>query len=216
MFLLSSCIVNTFDLQFHPESVATYYGRQVFENFREITEDYWTRWRASSLQGRSFNYAGNRRSYEHLIVRPLIYLADSHHLSIDFNVFVLISDVFLVNVLLPNMNHLLRLVSVQDKASWIDSGGYCLPRLCDVGERDSFQVPSKDHSTIKKRPLKLRWRKFEGLAAKIGGSDNIFCKIFTENGTENTFWLDSASTEKVLILWMNLRDTACQNLLFQF
>ncbi|CAN1149050.1 Aminodeoxychorismate synthase, chloroplastic, partial [Linum perenne] len=30
-----------YGLQFHPESIATCHGRQIFENFREITEDYW-------------------------------------------------------------------------------------------------------------------------------------------------------------------------------
>ncbi|XP_041001887.1 aminodeoxychorismate synthase, chloroplastic isoform X1 [Juglans microcarpa x Juglans regia] len=32
-----------YGLQFHPESVATHYGRQIFSNFRKITEDYWLR-----------------------------------------------------------------------------------------------------------------------------------------------------------------------------
>lgn len=30
-----------YGLQFHPESVATSYGRQMFKNFRDITMDYW-------------------------------------------------------------------------------------------------------------------------------------------------------------------------------
>lgn len=34
-----------YGLQFHPESVATYHGRQIFKNFRKITEDYWLRLR---------------------------------------------------------------------------------------------------------------------------------------------------------------------------
>ncbi|KAE8717965.1 Aminodeoxychorismate synthase [Hibiscus syriacus] len=37
-----------YGVQFHPESVATTYGRQIFKNFREITEDYW-------LQSSSFS-----------------------------------------------------------------------------------------------------------------------------------------------------------------
>jgi hypothetical protein len=30
-----------FVCQFHPESVATAYGRQILENFSKITQEYW-------------------------------------------------------------------------------------------------------------------------------------------------------------------------------
>uniref|UniRef100_A0A7N0TRZ5 aminodeoxychorismate synthase n=1 Tax=Kalanchoe fedtschenkoi TaxID=63787 RepID=A0A7N0TRZ5_KALFE len=36
-----------YGLQFHPESVATCHGRQLFENFRDITLEYWGRARSS-------------------------------------------------------------------------------------------------------------------------------------------------------------------------
>lgn len=29
------------DPQFHPESIGTCFGREIFKNFREITEDHW-------------------------------------------------------------------------------------------------------------------------------------------------------------------------------
>ncbi|EPS68264.1 aminodeoxychorismate synthase/glutamine amidotransferase [Genlisea aurea] len=32
-----------YGLQFHPESVASHYGRRIFENFAKITKDYWFR-----------------------------------------------------------------------------------------------------------------------------------------------------------------------------
>ncbi|CDP04366.1 unnamed protein product [Coffea canephora] len=37
-----------YGLQFHPESVATGHGRQIFKNFADITKDYWLRFRSSS------------------------------------------------------------------------------------------------------------------------------------------------------------------------
>ncbi|KAA8534354.1 hypothetical protein F0562_031895 [Nyssa sinensis] len=47
-----------YGLQFHPESVATCHGRQIFKNFREITEDYWLRMRSSSISERKVHYTG--------------------------------------------------------------------------------------------------------------------------------------------------------------
>ncbi|KAI4346345.1 hypothetical protein L6164_007248 [Bauhinia variegata] len=44
-----------YGLQFHPESIGTYHGRQIFKNFREITKDYWLRVRSSY----------NREKYNH-------------------------------------------------------------------------------------------------------------------------------------------------------
>ncbi|XP_027937515.1 aminodeoxychorismate synthase, chloroplastic-like isoform X2 [Vigna unguiculata] len=44
-----------YGVQFHPESVATCYGSQIFKNFREITEDYWLRFRSSFKEKRAYS-----------------------------------------------------------------------------------------------------------------------------------------------------------------
>ncbi|KAL3523437.1 hypothetical protein ACH5RR_016271 [Cinchona calisaya] len=41
-----------YGLQFHPESVATCHGRQIFKNFADITKDYWYRFRSPSSHER--------------------------------------------------------------------------------------------------------------------------------------------------------------------
>ncbi|XP_075084244.1 aminodeoxychorismate synthase, chloroplastic isoform X1 [Nicotiana tabacum] len=46
-----------YGLQFHPESVATYHGRQLFKNFRKITEDYWLRLTSACINERRVHYA---------------------------------------------------------------------------------------------------------------------------------------------------------------
>ncbi|KAH0681245.1 hypothetical protein KY284_022330 [Solanum tuberosum] len=46
-----------YGLQFHPESVATCYGRQLFKNFRKITEDYWLLLTSTSINERRAHYA---------------------------------------------------------------------------------------------------------------------------------------------------------------
>lgn len=37
------CTRPHYGVQFHPESIGTAYGRKIFKNFREITQDYWLR-----------------------------------------------------------------------------------------------------------------------------------------------------------------------------
>lgn len=44
--------------------------------------------------------------------------------------------------------------------------------------------------------LKLKWRKYDGLAKQAGGARKIFCGLFGDDKAENTFWLDSSSAEK--------------------
>ncbi|CAH1420697.1 unnamed protein product [Lactuca virosa] len=63
----------------------------------------------------------------------------------------------------------------------------------------------KDSCSINDRKLKynggkwklgLEWRKIENLCSQIGGAKNIFLELFGDEKAENTFWLDSSSTEK--------------------
>ncbi|KAM1406406.1 hypothetical protein ACFXTH_001082 [Malus domestica] len=44
-----------YGVQFHPESIATCHGRQIFKNFREITEEYWLNSRPSFIKKRNFD-----------------------------------------------------------------------------------------------------------------------------------------------------------------
>nr|AHA43412.1 para-aminobenzoate synthase [Solanum nigrum] len=46
-----------YGLQFHPESVATCHGRQLFKNFRKITEDYWLLMTSTSINETRVHYA---------------------------------------------------------------------------------------------------------------------------------------------------------------
>jgi para-aminobenzoate synthetase len=45
-----------YGLQFHPESVAISHGRQIFRNFRKITDEFWRRFKSSSISERMVNY----------------------------------------------------------------------------------------------------------------------------------------------------------------
>lgn len=49
------------------------------------------------------------------------------------------------------------------------------------------------------KSLKLQWKKFDGMAKQVGGSGNIFLKLFGDKEAGgDTFWLDSSSTEQAL------------------
>ncbi|XP_034703817.1 aminodeoxychorismate synthase, chloroplastic-like isoform X6 [Vitis riparia] len=52
-----------YGLQFHPESIGTSFGRQIFKNFREMTQDYWLRSRSSVVSERKrarFSFMGGK------------------------------------------------------------------------------------------------------------------------------------------------------------
>lgn len=51
-----------YGLQFHPESIATCHGRQIFNNFREMTVDYWLRSSSSSMRKQKAHHAGGLSS----------------------------------------------------------------------------------------------------------------------------------------------------------
>jgi len=61
---------------------------------------------------------------------------------------------------------------------------------------EMFNMVNTHHATTGYKCLKLEWRKFGHLAGQVGGAESIFCELFGHE-TENTFWLDSSSTEKV-------------------
>ncbi|KAF8389427.1 hypothetical protein HHK36_026122 [Tetracentron sinense] len=128
-----------YGVQFHPESIATYHGRKIFENFRKMTKNYWLR--SSSIDDRKVPRTS--RLFSALPKSKLL------------------------------MNN-------EDKRNQLS--------LCNT--------VMLSHKSIGARFLKLKWRKFECLANKVGGARNIFCELFGDQKAENTFWLDSSSVEQ--------------------
>ncbi|KAJ4962405.1 hypothetical protein NE237_022344 [Protea cynaroides] len=136
-----------YGVQFHPESVATSFGRKIFENFRKITEDYWLR--SSPINERK--------------VHSNAWMQVSHE------------------------NRLFRKMSNGDMVTKKANGW------------NPFTMHSTvmlAHERIGARFLKLKWKKFNGLASQVGGTRNIFCQLFGNQKAENTFWLDSSSIEQ--------------------
>ncbi|RZS10787.1 hypothetical protein BHM03_00042053 [Ensete ventricosum] len=54
--------------------------------------------------------------------------------------------------------------------------------------------------------LSLKWKKFDSLLSEVGGSENIFRELLGDYNVDNTFWLDSSSTDKVSSLELEAGD----------
>lgn len=68
------------------------------------------------------------------------------------------------------------------------------PRKVNHGDKHLVH----NNTEMNHKCLKLKWRKFDHLAGQVGGAQNIFCQLFGHEA-ENTFWLDSSSTDMVFI-----------------
>ncbi|XP_068490347.1 LOW QUALITY PROTEIN: aminodeoxychorismate synthase, chloroplastic [Phaseolus vulgaris] len=150
-----------YGVQFHPESVATCYGSQIFKNFRDITDDYWLRFKSSFKE---------KRAYSDVFKRNRLYREVSRSISAENNA----EDQFKKNS--SRERHL-----EYNKA--------------EVKHLEMSNMVNTHHATTGYTCLKLKWRKFGHLAGQVGGAESIFCELFGHE-TENTFWLDSSSTEK--------------------
>lgn len=156
-----------YGLQFHPESIATCHGRQIFKNFREITEEYWLSSRASFLQERNFDYTA---------------CVQIPHVSRLF------TEVPRHRQLVNNANGQLYRKASRSNLLENSEGN----RSCS-GMVDMVNLL---HPSNGVKYLKLKWKRFKNLAGQVGGAKNIFCELYGHHKAENTFWLDSSSIEK--------------------
>ncbi|CAJ1976769.1 unnamed protein product [Sphenostylis stenocarpa] len=150
-----------YGVQFHPESVATFYGSQIFKNFRDITDDYWLRLRSSFKE---------KRAYSDVVKRNRLYREVCRSVSAENDA----------------VDQLKKIAHAERHLEY---------NKTEMKHLEMFNMVNTHHATTGYKCLKLKWRKFGGLADQVGGAESIFCGLFGHEA-ENTFWLDSSSTEK--------------------
>ncbi|KAG6552119.1 hypothetical protein Mapa_006428 [Marchantia paleacea] len=143
-------------VQFHPESVATAYGKQILENFRNITVEFW-----------------EKQSRRPMNTDDILRAPGPH------------------NFLTVGLNALQR---ENLKDDWSD-----VPHSVSHGCKNSIndtEPVNKNNEVGSAEVLRLHWRKLPGMAARVGGSKNLFCKIYGTEAVEDTFWLDSSTRDQ--------------------
>ncbi|KAL3682963.1 hypothetical protein R1sor_000985 [Riccia sorocarpa] len=156
-------------VQFHPESVATAYGKQILENFRNITVQFWKK------QSR----------------KPVSLDRRFHTLQS----FVDIGPISSRDANQQALREGLSLVSCEAKTSYEvkNSTGISSIQLQGTleGNRDST-LKKCESSEI----LRVHWKKLPGCAARVGGSKSLFCNLYGNQAVEDTFWLDSSTRDQ--------------------
>ncbi|KAJ0260097.1 Aminodeoxychorismate synthase [Hirschfeldia incana] len=140
-----------YGLQFHPESIATTYGSQIFKNFKDITVDYWNGCKSPSLRRRKINLTRNMQ--------------------------------------VPGACELLKEIS---RSTGNGSSYYSNPRT----SLSSAKKNGVDVLEPNAKLLRLKWKKLERIAHKVGGARNIFMQLFGKSRGNDTFWLDTSSSDK--------------------
>ncbi|CAA7017688.1 unnamed protein product [Microthlaspi erraticum] len=148
-----------YGLQFHPESIATTYGSQIFKNFKDITVDYWNRCKSPSLRRRNINDTANMQ----------------------------------VHGASQLLKELSRTRSIGTGCSYYGSPKKSLFSAQTNGV-DVFDLVDLPYPKPNVKFLRLKWKKLERLAHKVGGARNIFMELFGKNKGSDTFWLDTSTS----------------------
>ncbi|KAL2949234.1 hypothetical protein AAZX31_20G166400 [Glycine max] len=137
-----------YGVQFHPESVATCYGSQIFKNFREITDDYWLRFRSSFKETHAHSNACMQISSANRLYREVCRSISAENNAVD---------------------QLKKIVHADRHLEY---------NKAEMKHLEMFNMVNTPHATTGSKCLKLKWRKFGHLAGQVGGAKSIFCGLF--------------------------------------
>lgn len=106
---------------------------------------------------------------------------------------------FLANMQVPGASQLLkelsRTRSTGNGSSYYESSLF----TAKTNGVDVFDLADVSYPKPHAKLLRLKWKKLERLARKVGGARNIFMELFGKNKGNDTFWLDTStsSSDKV-------------------
>ncbi|KVI06815.1 Glutamine amidotransferase type 1, partial [Cynara cardunculus var. scolymus] len=161
-----------YGLQFHPESIATCHGSQIFKNFREITEDFWGGKDTFFISEGKVQYNGELQIKTNQLLTFLIHtqVASGGKLYLS----------------LTHAGEKWKLaVQKQPRSNYLP--------ILDTNHFNMYKMVNSSNLTNGVKFLKLKWRKLEHLSCQVGGVNNIFLEMFGDEKVGNTFWLDTSS-----------------------
>uniref|UniRef100_A0A803L579 aminodeoxychorismate synthase n=1 Tax=Chenopodium quinoa TaxID=63459 RepID=A0A803L579_CHEQI len=198
-----------YGLQFHPESVATNYGRQMFMNFRDLTVDYWQGLGQSSSNrklndcGPQWGFGGNTPETDGLRPIPFLFWVNGGHLSIA-NAHGNVTNMYLENGFLDFLEKDLSSIHCDDEDYQGLPFDFCGGYIGYIGYNLKVECGSASNSQKSSAPDACLFFVDNFLAIDHHNGDVYAVSLWDKSSTESS-WLDDIQL-KLLSLEFSVAD----------